>query len=74
MPALFIQSASLPQERILAAPLSELSAKVAAEGPSGPGLVLIGAVVGHSESYTKQVYGQASLAKSWQKKDKIVTT
>jgi uroporphyrin-III C-methyltransferase/precorrin-2 dehydrogenase/sirohydrochlorin ferrochelatase len=74
MPALFIQSASLPQERIIAAPLSELSAKVAAQGPSGPGLVLIGAVVGHSESYTKQVYGQASLAKSWQKEDKIVTT
>jgi uroporphyrin-III C-methyltransferase/precorrin-2 dehydrogenase/sirohydrochlorin ferrochelatase len=73
-PALFIESASRPEERIIAAPLSDLSAKVAVAGPSGPGLVLIGAVVGHAESYAKQVYSQASPAESWQKKDKIVTT
>ena len=73
-PALFIEWASQPEERIIAAPLAGLSAKVAAAGPSGPGLVLIGAVVGHAESYAKQVYSQASSAESWQKKDKFVTT
>ncbi|MBV9395346.1 MAG: uroporphyrinogen-III C-methyltransferase, partial [Methylobacteriaceae bacterium] len=73
-PALFIESATRPEERIIAAPLSDLSGKVAVAGSSGPGLVLIGAAIAHAESYTEQVYSQALLAKSWQKKDKIVTT
>jgi uroporphyrin-III C-methyltransferase / precorrin-2 dehydrogenase / sirohydrochlorin ferrochelatase len=73
-PALFIESATRPEQRIIAARIVDLTAKVAVAGPSGPGLVLIGAVAGHSESYAKQVYSQASSAESWQKKDKIVTT
>jgi uroporphyrin-III C-methyltransferase/precorrin-2 dehydrogenase/sirohydrochlorin ferrochelatase len=73
-PAIFVESATRPDERVVAAPLSDLSAKVAAAAPAGPGLVLIGAAVGRAEAYMKAVYGQASWAKSWQKKDKIVTT
>jgi uroporphyrin-III C-methyltransferase / precorrin-2 dehydrogenase / sirohydrochlorin ferrochelatase len=73
-PALFVESATRPDERIIAAPLSDLSAKVAVAAPTGPGLVLIGEAVGRSGAYMKQVYGQAPWAKSWQKKDKIVTT
>ncbi|MBV8849772.1 MAG: uroporphyrinogen-III C-methyltransferase [Methylobacteriaceae bacterium] len=74
MPALFVESASRPEERIIAAPLADLPAKVAAAGAAGPGLVLIGAVVEHAEAYAKQVYSQALPAESWQKKDKFVTT
>jgi uroporphyrin-III C-methyltransferase/precorrin-2 dehydrogenase/sirohydrochlorin ferrochelatase len=58
-PALFVESASRAGERIIAAPLSDLPAKVAAANPSGPGLLLIGAALGRSIAYTKAVYSQA---------------
>jgi siroheme synthase len=58
-PALFIESATREDERIIAAPLSDLSAKVAAALPSGPSLVLIGAAVGHASVYIEHVHGQA---------------
>jgi uroporphyrin-III C-methyltransferase/precorrin-2 dehydrogenase/sirohydrochlorin ferrochelatase len=58
-PALFIESATRGEERIIAAALSELPAKVALASPSGPGLVLIGAAIGHASAYTEQVCGQA---------------
>jgi uroporphyrin-III C-methyltransferase/precorrin-2 dehydrogenase/sirohydrochlorin ferrochelatase len=59
-PALFIEWATRADERILAAPLSDLPAKVAAAGPSGPSLVLIGAAIGHSHAYSETAYSQAS--------------
>jgi uroporphyrin-III C-methyltransferase/precorrin-2 dehydrogenase/sirohydrochlorin ferrochelatase len=70
-PALFIESATRSDERIIAAPLSDLPVKVAAAGPSGPSLVLIGAAIGHSSAYAKQVHSQAVPAESWQKSDKF---
>jgi uroporphyrin-III C-methyltransferase/precorrin-2 dehydrogenase/sirohydrochlorin ferrochelatase len=70
-PALFIESATRSNERIIAAPLADLPAAAAAENPSGPSLVLIGTAVGHSSAYTKQVYSQAEPVESWQKNDKF---
>jgi uroporphyrin-III C-methyltransferase/precorrin-2 dehydrogenase/sirohydrochlorin ferrochelatase len=61
-PALFIESATRPDQRIIAAPLSDLPQQVAALGPLGPGLVLIGAAIGHAAAYAEQVYGQAQPA------------
>jgi uroporphyrin-III C-methyltransferase/precorrin-2 dehydrogenase/sirohydrochlorin ferrochelatase len=61
-PALFIESATRPDQRIIAAPLSDLPRQVAALGPLGPGLVLIGAAIGHAAAYAEQVYGQAQPA------------
>jgi uroporphyrin-III C-methyltransferase/precorrin-2 dehydrogenase/sirohydrochlorin ferrochelatase len=58
-PALFVESASRAEERVIAASVLDLPAKVAAAGPSGPGLVLIGTALGRSPAYTKAVYGQA---------------
>jgi uroporphyrin-III C-methyltransferase/precorrin-2 dehydrogenase/sirohydrochlorin ferrochelatase len=58
-PALFVESASRAEERVIAASLLDLPAKVAAAGPSGPGLVLIGRALGRSLAYIKAVYGQA---------------
>ena len=58
-PALFIESATRSDQRIIAAPLSELPARVAAASTFGPSLVLIGAAVGRSSAYTEQVYSQA---------------
>ena len=58
-PALFVESASRAEERVIAASLLDLPAKVAAAGPSGPGLVLIGTALGRSLAYTKAAYGQA---------------
>jgi uroporphyrin-III C-methyltransferase/precorrin-2 dehydrogenase/sirohydrochlorin ferrochelatase len=58
-PALFVESASRAEERVIAASLLDLPAKVAAAGPSGPGLVLIGMALGRSLAYTKVAYGQA---------------
>jgi len=52
-PALFIESATRAEERIIAAHLSQLPSKVAAAGPSGPALLLIGAAVGHSPAYAR---------------------
>jgi uroporphyrin-III C-methyltransferase/precorrin-2 dehydrogenase/sirohydrochlorin ferrochelatase len=62
-PGLFIESATRPDQRMIAAPLSDLPSQVAAAGPSGPGLVLIGAAIGHSGAYTELVYSQAEPAK-----------
>ncbi len=62
-PTLFIESATLAHERVIAAPLADLPAKVAAAGPSGPSLVLIGAAVGRAESYVEEVNSQALLAR-----------
>jgi uroporphyrin-III C-methyltransferase/precorrin-2 dehydrogenase/sirohydrochlorin ferrochelatase len=62
-PALFIECATRVDERIVAAPLADLPAKVAAAGPSGPSLVLIGAAVGHSSAYSQAANSQALPAK-----------
>jgi uroporphyrin-III C-methyltransferase/precorrin-2 dehydrogenase/sirohydrochlorin ferrochelatase len=53
-PALFIESATRTDERIIAAPISELPARVAKAAPTGPSLVLIGAAMAHSASYRQQ--------------------
>jgi uroporphyrin-III C-methyltransferase/precorrin-2 dehydrogenase/sirohydrochlorin ferrochelatase len=66
-PALFVESATRRDERVIAAPLSLLPSKVAAAAPSGPSLVLIGAAIGHSGVYAQQVYSQAVFAESRQK-------
>jgi uroporphyrin-III C-methyltransferase/precorrin-2 dehydrogenase/sirohydrochlorin ferrochelatase len=51
-PALFIESATRGDQRIIAAPIAELPARVAEAAPTGPSLVLIGAAMAHSEAYS----------------------
>jgi uroporphyrin-III C-methyltransferase / precorrin-2 dehydrogenase / sirohydrochlorin ferrochelatase len=62
-PALFIESATRAAERVIAASLADLPGKVAAAGPSGPSLVLIGAAVGRAGSYVEEVNSQAFVAR-----------
>jgi uroporphyrin-III C-methyltransferase/precorrin-2 dehydrogenase/sirohydrochlorin ferrochelatase len=70
-PALLIEWATRAEQRILAAPLADLPAKVAVSALSGPSLVLIGAAIGHSQAYAEHVYSQAERGQSWQKNDKF---
>jgi uroporphyrin-III C-methyltransferase/precorrin-2 dehydrogenase/sirohydrochlorin ferrochelatase len=51
-PAVAVARATRPDEVIIAAPISELSAKLSAEAPSGPVLVLIGHVLAEQAAET----------------------
>ena len=51
-PAIAVARATRPDETIIAAPIGELPARLAAEAPSGPVLVLIGHVLAESATAT----------------------